>query len=120
MTDSSISSHACDMRPVSGGGCAERNDGERLPTSHYPANVRDLEFNLFEVLDLEKVLATGEFGELDGTTVRDMQLIEAAISLGAREHNILTAALRAGSLSTDNSAGRCEPIRKLVAEMLDE
>jgi hypothetical protein len=44
---------------------------------HYKANVRDLEFNLFEVLDLEKVLATGEFGDLDGATVRDM-LHEAA------------------------------------------
>ncbi|PRC43729.1 hypothetical protein C6A85_000000103840, partial [Mycobacterium sp. ITM-2017-0098] len=27
---------------------------------HYKSNVRDLEFNLFEVLALEKVLATGE------------------------------------------------------------
>jgi alkylation response protein AidB-like acyl-CoA dehydrogenase len=44
---------------------------------HYKANVRDLEFNLFEVLDLEKVLATGEFGDLDGVTVREM-LHEAA------------------------------------------
>ena len=33
---------------------------------HYKSNVRDLEFNLFEVLDLEKALATGEFGDLDG------------------------------------------------------
>jgi len=36
---------------------------------HYKSNVRDLEFNLFEVLDLEKALATGEFGDLDGPTV---------------------------------------------------
>jgi hypothetical protein len=38
--------------------------------SLYKANVRDLEFNLFEVLDREKVLATGEFGDLDGDTKR--------------------------------------------------
>jgi alkylation response protein AidB-like acyl-CoA dehydrogenase len=44
---------------------------------HYKSNVRDLEFNLFEVLDLEKVLATGEFGDLDPATVREM-LAEAA------------------------------------------
>ncbi|OBF25047.1 acyl-CoA dehydrogenase [Mycobacterium sp. ACS4331] len=44
---------------------------------HYKSNVRDLEFNLFEVLDLEKVLATGEFGDLDGPSVREM-LAEAA------------------------------------------
>ncbi|UUO01821.1 acyl-CoA dehydrogenase [Mycolicibacterium novocastrense] len=45
--------------------------------SHYRSNVRDLEFNLFEVLGLDKALATGEFGELDGDSVRQM-LDEAA------------------------------------------
>ena len=45
--------------------------------SHYKANVPDLEFNLFEVVGLEKALATGEFGDLDGEAVRQM-LAEAA------------------------------------------
>jgi alkylation response protein AidB-like acyl-CoA dehydrogenase len=40
--------------------------------SHYKSNVRDLEFNLFEVLALEKALATGEFGDLDAESVRQM------------------------------------------------
>jgi alkylation response protein AidB-like acyl-CoA dehydrogenase len=44
---------------------------------HYKSNVRDLEFNLFEVLALEKALATGEFGDLDGESVRQM-LAEAS------------------------------------------
>ena len=44
---------------------------------HYKSNVRDLEFNLFEVLQLEKVLASGEYGDLDGESVRQM-LAEAA------------------------------------------
>jgi alkylation response protein AidB-like acyl-CoA dehydrogenase len=44
---------------------------------HYKSNVRDLEFNLFEVLELEKALATGEFGDLDGESVRQM-LAEAS------------------------------------------
>ena len=44
---------------------------------HYKSNLRDLEFNLFEVLDLEKALATGEFGDLDSGSVRQM-LDEAA------------------------------------------
>jgi alkylation response protein AidB-like acyl-CoA dehydrogenase len=39
---------------------------------HYKSNTRDLEFNLFEVLNLEKALATGEFGDLDGESVREM------------------------------------------------
>ncbi|ORV54117.1 butyryl-CoA dehydrogenase [Mycolicibacter engbaekii] len=44
---------------------------------HYKSNVRDLEFNLFEMLDLEKCLADDAFGDLDGDTVRQM-LSEAA------------------------------------------
>ena len=44
---------------------------------HYKSNIRDLEFNLFEVLALEKVLAGGEFGDLDTDTVHEM-LSEAA------------------------------------------
>ena len=48
-----------------------------LVMGHYKSNVRDLEFNLFEVLELEKVLAGGEFGDLDGDSVRQM-LAEAS------------------------------------------
>jgi alkylation response protein AidB-like acyl-CoA dehydrogenase len=44
---------------------------------HYIANVRDLEFNLFEVLDVGAVLGTGRYSDLDGDTVRTI-LAEAA------------------------------------------
>lgn len=44
---------------------------------HFKSNVRDLEFNLFELLALEKVLDGAEFGDLDGDSVRQM-LAEAA------------------------------------------
>jgi len=44
---------------------------------HFKSNVRDLEFNLFEVLALEKILDGAEFGDLDGDSVRQM-LAEAA------------------------------------------
>ncbi|MGB9249045.1 MAG: acyl-CoA dehydrogenase [Mycobacterium sp.] len=44
---------------------------------HYKSNVRDLEFNLFESLALEKVLADDAFRDLDGDSVRQM-LSEAA------------------------------------------
>jgi alkylation response protein AidB-like acyl-CoA dehydrogenase len=44
---------------------------------HYKSNVRDLEFNLFEVLSLDKALAGGAFGDLDGDSVRQM-LAEAS------------------------------------------
>ncbi|OBA58968.1 butyryl-CoA dehydrogenase [Mycobacterium sp. 1100029.7] len=44
---------------------------------HYIANVRDLEFNIFEVLDVGAVLGTGQYSELDTDTVRTI-LSEAA------------------------------------------
>jgi alkylation response protein AidB-like acyl-CoA dehydrogenase len=44
---------------------------------HYIANVRDLEFNLFEVLEVGAVLGTGKYSELDVDTVKTI-LAEAA------------------------------------------
>ncbi|WP_336083056.1 acyl-CoA dehydrogenase [Nocardia sp. SSK8] len=44
---------------------------------HYKSNVRDLEFNLFEVFGLGEILRTGAYGDLDEDTVRTM-LAEAA------------------------------------------
>src|SRR5258708_20051581 len=40
--------------------------------SHYSANVRDLEFNLFEVLDLGTLLDQGVYGDLDSETAKAM------------------------------------------------
>ena len=42
------------------------------------------------------------------------QLIDAAISLGAREHNLLTAARRAGSLTPDVSIALYEALKDLA------
>ncbi|MCV7030873.1 acyl-CoA dehydrogenase [Mycobacterium sherrisii] len=44
---------------------------------HYIPNVRDLEFNIFEVLDVGAVLGAGEYADLDADTVRTI-LAEAA------------------------------------------
>ncbi|OBI80851.1 acyl-CoA dehydrogenase [Mycobacterium sp. 1245805.9] len=44
---------------------------------HYIANVRDLEFNLFEVLEIGGVLGAGGYSDLDEDTVRTI-LAEAA------------------------------------------
>ena len=38
--------------------------------SHYKSNVRDLEFNLFEVLRIQEVLETGAYGDLDVDTAK--------------------------------------------------
>src|SRR3954468_13707253 len=40
--------------------------------SHYKSNIRDIEFNLFEVLGRDEVLGTGPFAEVDGATAREV------------------------------------------------
>ncbi|UAL30230.1 acyl-CoA dehydrogenase [Nocardioides rotundus] len=40
--------------------------------SHYKSNLRDIEFNLFEVLGRDDVLGQGPFGEVDGETAREI------------------------------------------------
>ncbi len=49
---------------------------------HYKSNVRDLEFNLFEVLGLEKPLSEGAWGDLDADTVRNMLAEVARLAEG--------------------------------------
>ena len=39
---------------------------------HYRSNVRDLEFNLFELLGRQRVLGTGPYAEVDEATAREM------------------------------------------------
>jgi alkylation response protein AidB-like acyl-CoA dehydrogenase len=40
--------------------------------SHYKTNLRDIEFNLFEVLGRDEVLGTGPFAEIDTETAREI------------------------------------------------
>src|SRR6478735_10684353 len=40
--------------------------------SHYKTNLRDIEFNLFEVLGRDDVLGTGPFGDVDGESAREI------------------------------------------------
>jgi alkylation response protein AidB-like acyl-CoA dehydrogenase len=40
--------------------------------SHYKSNLRDIEFNLFEVFDRQRILGTAPFDEVDEETARDM------------------------------------------------
>src|ERR1700739_1562795 len=49
---------------------------------HYRSNVRDLEFNLFEVLGLDAVLDSGAYGDLDTATVREILGEVARLSEG--------------------------------------
>ncbi len=40
--------------------------------SHYKTNLRDIEFNLFEVLGANEVLGTGPFGDIDEESAREI------------------------------------------------
>ncbi len=40
--------------------------------SHYKSNLRDIEFNLFEVLGRQALLGTGPYADVDAETARDM------------------------------------------------
>ena len=40
--------------------------------SHYLSNLRDIEFNLFEVLGRDEILGTGPFAEIDTATAREI------------------------------------------------
>ena len=60
---------------------------------HYISNVRDIEFNLFEVLNIGDVLAAGGYGDLDVDTARTM-LEEAARLAGGPVADSFAAADR--------------------------
>ena len=50
--------------------------------SHYKSNVRDQEFNLFEVFGLDKVLGSGDYADLDAETAADMLSEMAKLAAG--------------------------------------
>jgi len=58
---------------------------------HYIANVRDLEFNLFEVLDLGAVLGAGQYRDLDEDTVRTILTEAARLAEGPVAESFTTA-----------------------------
>ncbi|MFV9431856.1 acyl-CoA dehydrogenase [Rhodococcus aetherivorans] len=49
---------------------------------HYKSNLRDLEFNLFEFLKIQKVLEAGKFGDLDEDTARGILAEVRALAEG--------------------------------------
>ncbi|GAA4243700.1 acyl-CoA dehydrogenase [Dactylosporangium darangshiense] len=47
-------------------------DGGLSAMTHYKSNLRDLEFNLFEVFGVDKVLGQGPYGDIDVDTARSI------------------------------------------------
>jgi alkylation response protein AidB-like acyl-CoA dehydrogenase len=58
---------------------------------HYKANLRDLEFNLFEVFGRDEVLGTGPYSELDADTVRSILEEVRAIAEGPLAESFVDA-----------------------------
>jgi hypothetical protein len=50
--------------------------------SHYKSNLRDIEFNLFEVLGRQELLGAGPFAEVDEETARDMLAEANRLAIG--------------------------------------
>ncbi|WP_330184491.1 acyl-CoA dehydrogenase [Nocardia sp. NBC_01503] len=90
--------------------------------SHYKANLRDIEFNLFEVLGIGALLDQGAYGDLDSETVRDMltevvRLAEGPIAesfvegdrtpveFDAANHTIIVPELLRKTVAAVNEAG---------------
>ncbi|MEV6319934.1 acyl-CoA dehydrogenase [Nocardia sp. NPDC051787] len=83
---------------------------------HYKANLRDIEFNLFEVLQLDKLLDTGAYGDLDSDTAREIlaevgRLAEGPVadSFAAADREPVVYDATTFSISVP------EPLRKTVA-----
>ena len=49
---------------------------------HYRANIRDVEFNLFEFLRVQQVFGSGRFADLDEQIARDMLAEMARLAEG--------------------------------------
>jgi AcrR family transcriptional regulator len=88
--------------------------GERTLYRRFPAKAELVRAALDQCIaeDLTPTIETvrGAADPLHGLA----QLIEAAISLGAREHNLLMAARRAGSLTPDISTSLNEALKELT------
>src|SRR5690606_1431295 len=66
--------HLCGRRPRSANARATRGQQARavMGEHHYKSNLRDIEFNLFELLRIQDTtLGKGEFTSMDEATVRD-------------------------------------------------
>ena len=50
--------------------------------SHYKSNLRDVEFNLFELLGRQEVLGNGPFADIDEETARHMLAEVNKLALG--------------------------------------
>jgi AcrR family transcriptional regulator len=90
------------------------NVGERTLYRRFPTKSHLIRAALDQSIAEDLTPAIEEARRVDDPMRGLAQLIEAAISLGAREHNLLTAARRAGSLTPDISTSLYEALNELA------
>jgi AcrR family transcriptional regulator len=88
--------------------------GERTLYRRFPAKADLVRAALDQSIAEDLTPAIEEARRADDPLRGLAQLIEAAISLGAREHNLLTAVYRAGSLTPDISISLYEALDELT------
>jgi AcrR family transcriptional regulator len=88
--------------------------GERTLYRRFPAKADLIRAALDQSIAEDLTPAIDDALRIDDPLRGLAQLIEAAISLGAREHHLLTAARRAGSLTPDVSISLNEALYELV------
>ncbi|TSD49960.1 acyl-CoA dehydrogenase [Rhodococcus sp. KBS0724] len=83
---------------------------------HYKSNVRDIEFNLFEVLGIGELLDGGAYGDLDTDTVRNILAEVARLAEGPVAASFADADRHPVEFDAPNHAVVVpEPLRKTVA-----
>ncbi|MFT4043946.1 MAG: acyl-CoA dehydrogenase [Gordonia sp. (in: high G+C Gram-positive bacteria)] len=87
---------------------------------HYKSNIRDLQFNLFEVFELDKVLESGEFGDLDHQTAIDMLREVKALAEGPIAESFADADRNPPTFDPDtHSVTIPESFKKSYAALID-
>ncbi|WP_277370311.1 acyl-CoA dehydrogenase [Rhodococcus rhodochrous] len=80
---------------------------------HYKSNLRDLEFNLFEFLKIQKVLEAGKFGDLDEDTARGILAEVKALAEGPAAEGFADADRNPPVFDPENhSVSLPEPFKK--------
>ena len=78
---------------------------EKTVMGHYKSNVRDLEFNMFEVLRMNEALDAGEFGDMDTETAKGILSEVATLTEGPVAESLPLFPEDGGSQETRETAG---------------
>src|SRR3954467_6501781 len=81
---------------------------------HYKANLRDIEFNLFEVFDRTSILGTGPYADLDEDTARSILAEDPARPIPPEVRAIAEGALAESFIDADRNPPVFDPATSTV------